>query len=251
MPSRPPVPRRGRKHKSTITPGAPVMDESHRPARPGEVLAAGGKALTWWISVRCIWRSSRRPIKLPASSMPARMCRTADFAIPPRLASSPEAQFTPTGGDQERARKLMFRVKVRYCGAVVRTLSLWNRVRALFACGSSTTPRVACGAGAPASRVICPEVSHVKSHHGGEHARPIATARRGPEGDGEIRPHGRIPRPDGRVIDLLGSARGKIQVERSRCWGDMATFVSYRRWSAHRLYATRPGKNLYELSVFT
>ena len=97
---------------------APVMGRIlYRLARPGEVLAAGGKALTLVDLSEVYMEISCRPSKPSGSPVvpPARIVLDGVNLVIPATVSfvSPEAQFTPKQVETRSEReKLMFRVKV-------------------------------------------------------------------------------------------------------------------------------------------
>jgi len=97
---------------------APVMGRVlYRLARPGEVLAAGGKALTLVDLSEVymeIFLPSQQAVRL-SSGAPARIVLDGVNVVIPATVSfvSPEAQFTPKQVETRSEReKLMFRVKV-------------------------------------------------------------------------------------------------------------------------------------------
>jgi HlyD family secretion protein len=97
---------------------APVMGRVlYRLARPGEVLAAGGKALTLVDLSEVymeIFLPSQQAVRL-SSGAPARIVLDGVNVVIPATVGfvSPEAQFTPKQVETRSEReKLMFRVKV-------------------------------------------------------------------------------------------------------------------------------------------
>jgi HlyD family secretion protein len=90
----------------------------YRLARPGEVLAAGGTALTL-VDLSNVYMEvflpSRQAARLPIGAEGRIVPDGADFAIPATVSFvSPEAQFTPKQVETRSERdKLMFRVKVQ------------------------------------------------------------------------------------------------------------------------------------------
>jgi HlyD family secretion protein len=98
---------------------APVMGRVlYRLARPGEVLAAGGTALTL-VDLSNVYMEvflpSRQAARLLIGAEGRIVPDGADFAIPATVSFvSPEAQFTPKQVETRSERdKLMFRVKVQ------------------------------------------------------------------------------------------------------------------------------------------
>ena len=89
----------------------------YRLARPGEVLAAGGKVLTLVDLSEVymeIFLPSEQAARLPIGAAARIVPDGADFAVPATVSFvSPEAQFTPKQVETRSEReKLMFRVKV-------------------------------------------------------------------------------------------------------------------------------------------
>jgi HlyD family secretion protein len=97
---------------------APVMGRVlYRLARPGEVLAAGGKALTLVDLSEVymeIFLPSQHAVRLSSGAAARIVLDGTDFAIPATVSFvSPEAQFTPKQVETRSEReKLMFRIKV-------------------------------------------------------------------------------------------------------------------------------------------